>query len=202
MGLQQQRVLGLRLVAHVAFQRRHGGFEPLQRAFVGGARGNVFGGTHRRHQPDFVAHRIEHGHQRRAHQQRVGGSDRVGFRRRQPLHLAHHVVAEIAEHARRHRRQAGNRGNGRFVEQGAQGFQRRLRAGGKGVAVAQGVAVDLRLAAGDAEDHVGIEADHRITATRGAAFDGFQQENVAPARPPTASETPKPGFPDRPPVSG
>ena len=94
-----------------AFQSGDERLDALDSAVVRGARGNVRrAGRTGVTIDDLVAHRVEHGHHRRADHDRVGRADRIGLRRREPLHLAHHVVAEIAEHARRHRRQAGLRG--------------------------------------------------------------------------------------------
>ena len=75
-------------------------------------------------------------------------------------------------------------GDGGFGDQRAQRRERRLRRARTRPGVARRVAVDLGLVAVDPEDHVGVEADHRIAAARRAAFDRFQQEHVAgaPAR--------------------
>ncbi len=52
-----------------------------------------------------------------------------GFGRRQFLHQPHHVVAEIAEHAGGHRRQAVGQCDAAFRDQRAQRLERRLGAG-------------------------------------------------------------------------
>ena len=59
------------------------------------------------------------------------------------LHLAHHVVAEIAEDARRHRRQARGQVDARFCQQRAQRLERLAGAGDEGLRVDRGAPVDL-----------------------------------------------------------
>ena len=71
--------------------------------------------------------RIEHHDDGRADQHRVGNADRVGVGLRQLLHQAHHVVAEIAEDAGRHRRQPVGQRDAAFGDQRAQRCQRRPR---------------------------------------------------------------------------
>ncbi len=103
--------------------------EPLARARVSAAVAVTPGsGPHRRHDRDGVLHRVEHHDQRRADQHRVGNADRVGIGRGQLLHQPHHVVAEIAEHAGRHRRQVVGQRDAAFGDQRAQRLERRLRA--------------------------------------------------------------------------
>ena len=58
----------------------------------------------------------------------------------------------------------------------AQRDERRRVARREGARVGQRVAIDLGLVADGAKEHVGVEADHRIAAARGAAFDRFEQE--------------------------
>ena len=135
----------------------------------------------RRHDRHLVARAVEHHHDGRADQQRLGHADRIGLGRRQALHAPHHVVAEIAENARRHRRQAGRHVDARFGEQRSQRLERIAGAGDEGVRIDERPAVDLGALAGRAEDEVGIEADHRIAAALRAALDRFEQEHVARA---------------------
>ena len=85
--------------------------------------------ANRRDDGDFVANAVEDHHDRRADHHRFGHADRIGLGRRQALHMAHHVVAEIAEYAGRHRRQAGGNVDPRFGEQRAQRVERLAGAG-------------------------------------------------------------------------
>ena len=99
----------------------------------------------------------------------------------QALHPPHHVVAEIAEHARRHRRQARRQLDARFGEQRPQRLERIAGAGDEGVRVVQRAPVDLGPLAGRAEDEVRVEPDHRIASALGAALDRLEEEHVAGA---------------------
>ena len=118
--------------------------------------------------------------ERRPDQHRVGDADRIGMGGRQFLHQPHHVVAEIAEHAGGHRRQALGQRDAAFGDQRAQRLERRLRAGRKARRIAARVAVDLGLRAVRSPDQVGIEPDHRIAAAHRAAFDRLEQEAHRP----------------------
>jgi hypothetical protein len=168
-----------RLVVERRFQRRHHRVEPRLGALVGDARHDAGRRTHRRHYRHLVARRVEDDYHRGAHEQRVGHADRIGLGRRQPLHMAHHVVAEIAEHARRHRRQSGRHVDVRFGEQRAQCVERLAGAGDERVGIDERAAIDLGACAGRTPDDVGVEADHRIAAALRAAFDRLEQEHIA-----------------------
>ena len=160
------------------FEDRDDGAEPRLRANIGVARVLVRLGPHRGHDRNLVAHRVEDHHQRGPQEDRVGHADRVGLGRRQPLHLAHHVVAEIAEDAGCHRRQFVRFGGGdaRFGDQGPQRDERRLRAGHETLGFHHRLSRDLGAAAAGAKHDVGIEPDHRVAAAHDAALHGFQQE--------------------------
>jgi len=59
---------------------------------------------------------------------------------------------------------------------------RRAASGGPGqgektAGIGERAAIDFGFPAKDAPDNVRIEADHREAASRGAAFDGFEQKN-------------------------
>ena len=136
---------------------------------------------HRRDHGDAVLHRVEHHDQRRADQDRVGNADRIGMAGGQLLHQPHHVVAEIAEHAGRHRRQAVGQRDAAFGDQRAQRLERRL-AGRARSRRAWRCALRLISARApfDAPDQVGLEADDRIAAAHRAAFDRLEQEAHRP----------------------
>ena len=158
-------------------QRRDDPGDTLLRLRVGGFGRNTVALPHRRHDRDFVAHGVEDHHQRRAHEDRIRNPDGVGLRRRQPLHLADHVVAEIAKHPGRHRRHRSlDGGDSRLRDQRAQGGERRLGAGHERLGIDQRVAGNLGAAGDRPKHHVRVEPDHRIAAPRGAALDRFEQK--------------------------
>ena len=143
-----------------------------------GLGGDALFRAHRRDHRDGVLDRVEHDHDGRAQQHRVGDADRIGIGRRQFLHQPHHVVAEIAEDAGRHGRQRVGQLDPAFGDQRAQGRKRRLVAGREG---APRRAVDLGAPADGAPDQVGLEPDDRIAPAHRAAFDRFQQKAHRPA---------------------
>ena len=150
--------------------------QPLDRARERGLGVDAFLRAHRRHHRDRILHRVEHDDDGRAHQHRVGNADRIGIGRRQFLHQPHHVVAEIAEHAGRHRRQAVGQVDAAFRDQRAQRLERRLGAGREGVGLGARAAVDLGLRAVGAPDQIRLEPDDRIAAAHRAAFHRLQQK--------------------------
>ena len=103
--------------------------QPVDRAVVGGARGNAELGAHRRHHRQLVLHRVEHGDDPRPYQDRVRNADRLGLGGRQLLHQPHHVVGEVAEDAGRHRRQPGRHDDAALRNQRPQRLQRVAFAG-------------------------------------------------------------------------
>ncbi len=170
-------VLG-RQVGQGAVQRRADALQPLARLLVGCAGGDARLRPHRRDEGDLVAHGVEHHHRRRADEDRVRHAEDVGLGLRQAFHLPDHVVAEIAEHARRHGRGALRQMDARFLDQLAQRDQRLVRAGLERVGIGGGAPVDLGGVAAAAPDHVRLDADHRVAPARGAALHGFEQEAV------------------------
>ena len=117
----------------------------------------------RRHDGDGVLDRVEGDHQRRADEDRLGNADRIGRRRGERiLHLPHHVVAEIAEHAGGHRRQAVRQGDAAFGDQGAQRGKRRRSGRRERFRIVLRRPVDLRLRAATAKDDVRLKPDDRI----------------------------------------
>ena len=119
--------------------------QPLDRAIERGLGVDTALRPHRRDDGDGILHRVEHDDDGRAHQDRVGNADRIGIGRRQIFHQPHHVVAEIAEHAGRHRRQAVGQIDAAFGDQRAQRVERRIRAGRKGVGFGARAAIDFGL---------------------------------------------------------
>ncbi len=93
------------------------------------------------------------------------------------LDLAHHVIAQIAEQAGRHGRQAGRQFHARGLDQSAQRIQRPgfLRHIG---AARQGMMIDLGHIAAAAPDQIGFQADDGIAAARFPALHAFQQEGI------------------------
>ena len=137
---------------------------------------DAFFRPHRRHHRDRILHRVEHHDDGRAHQHGVGNADRIRIGRRQFLHQPHHVVAEIAEHAGRHRRQAVGQCDAAFRDQRAQCLERRLGAGHEGIRLRARAPVDLGARAIGAPDQVGLDADDGMAAAHCAAFHRLQQE--------------------------
>ena len=133
-------------------------------------------GPNRRHHGHRVLDRVEHDDQRRAHHHRVGNPDRIGLAGRQVLHLPHHVVTEIAEHAGRHRRQRVGKFDAALGDQRAQRIERRRAARLERLGVSARAAIDRGLAVMRAPDEVRLEADDRIAAAHRAALDRLEQE--------------------------
>ncbi len=114
---------------------------------------------------------------RRPHQHRIGNAERIGTRRRQILHQPHHVVAEIAEHAGRHRRQRrGQRDAALARSARARPSSGASLTGTKAAGSVWTVRLISARSAVDAENDIRVEADDRIAAAHGAAFDRFQQK--------------------------
>ena len=162
-----------------ALEHRDDGLQPTLRALPGRPRRHAGLRANRRHDADFVAHAVKHHHDRRADHHRLGHADRIGLGGRQTLHVAHHVIAEVAENAGRHRRQAGGKVDFGLRQQRAQRLERLAGAGGEGVPIGQRAAIDLRLPARRAPHHVRVEPDHRIASALGASFHRFEQEHRA-----------------------
>ena len=154
--------------------------EPVHGAEVGGLCGHPLLRAHRGDDGQFVLHGVENHHHAGAHEKGVGRAHRIGLVAGKLLDEPHRVVAQIAEHARRHGRQMLGDVELGGVEQLAQRLERAGLAGLECVRVLERALVDLGHVAVRAPEHVGIEADDRIAAAHGAAFDGFEKEGVGP----------------------
>ena len=161
-----------------AFECGDRGFDALQCPVIGGTKSSTGVRTQGCDDKDFVANRIENHHDSRAQHDRVGHADRIRLCLGKALHLADHVVAEIAEDARRHRRKFIGRVDPRLRDQLAKCRERRLGARREFVGIFERAAIDLGPPAMDAPDDIRIEANHRVAAPRGAAFDRFEQEDA------------------------
>ncbi len=168
------------LVERLVERIDHGG-EALDRARQRGLRCHAGVHPHRGDHGDRVLDRVENNDERRANQDGVGNADRIAARRRQILHQADHVVAEIAEHAGRHRRQRRRQRDAAFGDDVAQRGERRVARRHESGRIGVRRAVDLRALAVDAEDEVGLEPDDRIAPAHRAAFDRFQKKTHRPA---------------------
>ena len=175
----QSRIDGIGLARQRAFEGGDHGFEAIQRAIMGGAKRAISVRAQRRDNENFVPDRIENHHHGRAQHQRVRHANRIWLCFGKALHLADHIVAEIAEDARRHRGEIVRGLNPRFGDEFAQSRERRPGARCKTAGIGKRAAIDLGFPARNAPENVGIEADHREAASRGAAFDGFKQKNPA-----------------------
>ena len=165
-------------VAHGAVEVHDRVRQPLGRARIGRPRVGGVAGAHRRDEGHLVLHRVDRGHDGRAHHHRVGQAQRVGVGLGDLLHLADHLVAEIAEQARHPRRQAARQLHPALVEHGAQGLERLAGVGLERLGVPAGRAVDLGPVAPAAPHEVGLEADETVAAPRVAPGDAFEHEGV------------------------
>jgi hypothetical protein len=109
------------------------------------------------------------------HEDRIGKLQVVARRPRQPLHVANHVVREVADRPALEAREPGHRHRFEVGEQSAEGLQR--------VAVGQSLRPGAATTERDpavlgAEDHEGIGTQERIACPDRAALDGLQQEGV------------------------
>ena len=156
--------------------------EPVHGAEIGGLGGHPLLRACRGDDGQLVLHGVENDHDAGAHEKGVGRAHRIGLDVRKLLDQPHGVVAQIAEHARRHGRQVLGDVELGGVEQFAQRLERAGLAGLEGVRVLEWALVDFGHVAVRAPQHVGIEADNRIAAAHGAAFDGFEEEGVGPVR--------------------
>ncbi len=166
------RQAALEIAEHVA--------EPLARAVIGRGRGEAGFRPYRRHHGDAVGDVVEDAHDRGPQQHPVGDRERVRVFVGQALHQGDHVVAEIAEQPRRHRRQRLRRRDAALGDQGAQRGERAAGDGLERCRVRARLAVHLGAVAEAAPDQVGLEADEGIAPARGAAFDRFEEEAVGP----------------------
>ena len=103
------------------FQRRHRFVQPRLAAGIGGLGVHALIGPDRRDDDDLVLHAVEDGGDGGPQQDGVGQAQRVGRRIGQIFHLPRHVIAQIAEQAGRHGRQAVRAASSRVsLRQGAQ----------------------------------------------------------------------------------
>ena len=125
---------------------------------------------------DRVFDRIKNQDQCRADEDSVRNADAILARWRQILDQSHDIVAEITEHAGRHR--------GQHVGKGDAAFGEKISQRGEGCAVEcyelvwlglRG-AIDFRSTSIDAEYDIRLQADNRIAASDGAVFDRLQEE--------------------------
>jgi hypothetical protein len=96
------------------------------------------------------------------------------------LDQPHHVVAEVAEQPRRHRRQLGGQVDPALGDELAQAGQRGGRLVAPSVGVEAGVAIQPGAVASALPDQVGLHAHDRVASAHLAAGDAFEQEAVAP----------------------
>ena len=127
----------------------------------------------------FVADGVEHDHDRRSHEDAVRQAENVGVRLAQLFHVPDHVVAEIAEDAGGHGGKVLPERDCALGQQQAKGVERGLGAQVEGIGALQRNPVDLGDGTPAAEDEIGGQADHRIAAPDGAAFDRLEQESGA-----------------------
>ena len=110
--------------------------EPFDRARECRLGGHACLRPHRRDDGDRVLDRVEGDDEGGPDEDRVRNADRIGTGRRQVLHQPHHVVAEIAEDARGHRRQRLGQCDAALGDEAAQCVQRPVVGRRKGVRIA------------------------------------------------------------------
>ena len=157
-----------------AAQRLH---HPLGRLGIGRARGQAVVGPGGRAQRHLAFHAVQHRHDRRADQHRVGRADRVGVHVGQVFDQPDHVVAEIAVKPRRAGRNALGHVDPAFADQRPQAVERGPVVGLKRLRP-QRPAVDAGAAVAAFPDQVGLHADHRIASALLAPGHAFQHEAV------------------------
>jgi hypothetical protein len=150
-------------------------------SLIGLPGGNAWAYIDRSGQVELILERVEDGQQRRPHQRRLGQLQMIWIAVGQHFHVADHLIAQETVDARRLRRQTGRHVDLAVGHQVAQGIERQIGQGLETGLVNLRRAVDRCLAGLDLEDHVGLAADDRIAAARGAVLDGFEQEGVLPA---------------------
>ena len=173
-GLQRQMV-------QRAVERVDDLADPLLRAHIGGARRHAVLGIDGGGDRHLVLHAVEDRHDGGADQHGVGQAQRVRVGLRQLLHQPHHVIAHVAEDARRHGWRILRQLDAALGEKGAQRL--RAAAGPSPRRAPAGLVPALRLIGGlaalDLPDQVRVEADDRVAPAHGAALDRFQQEGIA-----------------------
>ena len=123
-------------------------------------------------------HAVDDEDDRGAHHDRVGQAEGVGVDVRQALDEADHVVAEVAEEAGGHRRQAVGQLDGALGDEGAEARERVGRLVRPAVGVEAGGAVEAGARAAALPEEVGLHADDRVAAADLAAGDALEQEAV------------------------
>ncbi len=104
-----------------------------------------------------------------------GKPEVVARRARQPLHVPHHVVGEVAHRAALESGQAGNRDRAGTLRAALRSASSGLPSGRRwgGVSAAEGDATVLRR-----EDHQRVRAEERVASPDLAALDGLQEKRV------------------------
>ena len=150
--------------------------EPFDGTCKGRLRVDAFFWTYRRNNRDRVFNRIEYYNDRRTHQDRIRNSDRIRIWRLKLLHQPHHVVAEIPEHTRRHRRQAIRQRDPAFNDQCAKRRQWWFGTRAELIRVISRGTIDFGFAFHRAPDQVRLESDDRIAPANRSAFDQLEQK--------------------------
>ena len=161
-----------------AVEVAHRVHHPLGGLGVGGARVEAGAGPGRAHHRHLALDPVHHQHDRGPQHQRVGQAERVGVDVGQMLDQPHHVVAEIAEEPRGHRRQFGRQVDPALGDERAQARQRVGRLVLPAVGVEAGGAVEPRRGAAAFPDEVGLHAHEGIAPAHLAAGDAFEEKAV------------------------
>lgn len=143
-------------------ERGHQRLEPLERRRIGFIRRHRLRHIDRRDQDHLVFDRVEDDHRGWPHQDGIRHAECVWIDVGQVLDEAHAIVAHVADHPRRVRRQSLGQVDGTFCQQGAQAIERRLRLRLEGLGLGLGCPVDLGDAAVRTPDDVGVEPYERV----------------------------------------
>jgi len=138
-------------------------------------------GPHSGRQQNLLGDAVEHRHHGGADHHRIWQAHGVRVDLGQALDEPHHIVAQGAEDAGRHGRQARGQIKPRSSHKVAQGVQGAARLGREPPARDVFTFGDLGDIPPAAPDQVGIQGDHRVPAPPGAALDAFEKEGVGPA---------------------
>ncbi len=153
---------------------------PFRRLGVGRPRGKPARNPGRGNHRHLALHAVQHRDDRGADQFRIGQAQRVGVHLRQVFHQPDHVIAEITEEARRHRRQPLGHLDPAFRQKVAQSLQRVAGKVGKGLAVEARLAVDAAFVPVALPDEVRLHPDDGVAAPDLATRDRFQHEGIGP----------------------
>ena len=183
-GCRRERAveaIGGRRMRDPGFERVLDLREPLHGAVIGGFGRDALLRAYRGDDGHLVLHGVENDHDRGPHQKRVGHAHGIGLVRTAASRPA--ARCRSSDSRTRPPTWAANaRGSppSRASSSSRSALSVPALQGWNASASLSGIFVDLGAITLGAPQNVGIEADDRITAPDGAAFDGFEEERVRP----------------------